>query len=131
MKEVFKTGDIKHHNFKVKVQDVAHFKKQAVHNVCATFTLAREIEWATRLFVLDMLEKGEEGIGTHLTIEHLSPALLGNDVNIEAEYIGIREREIICNYVAKIGERMVAKGTTGQKVLPKEKLAQIFDRLSD
>jgi predicted thioesterase len=131
MKEVFKKGDKKQHSFKVKSDDVAHFEQEAVHDVCATFTLAREIEWATRLFVLEMLEEGEQGIGTHLNIEHLSPALLGNTVLIEAEYNGIQEREILCSYIVKVNERLVAKGTTGQKVLQKEKLAKIFDKLSN
>lgn len=131
MKEIFKIGDKKYHSFKVKAQDVAHFEQQAVHDVCATFTLAREIEWATRLFVLEMLEEGEEGIGTHLNIEHLSPALLESDVDIEAEYAGVQKGEIICKYEVKVGERLVAIGTTGQKILLKEKLAKIFNRLSN
>ncbi|HET8858337.1 thioesterase family protein [Marivirga sp.] len=130
MKEIFKKGDKKYHNFQVKVKDVAHFEQQAVHDVCATFTLAREIEWATRLFVLEMVEQGEEGIGTHLHITHLSPALLGQKVNIEAEFEGIKEREIICSYLAKVDQRLIAKGTTGQKILPKESLNKIFDKLS-
>ncbi|WP_375581124.1 hypothetical protein ABWH96_09010 [Marivirga tractuosa] len=130
MKDIFKIGDKKLHNFKVKAQDVAHFEQQAVHDVCATFTLAREIEWATRLFVLEMLEEGEEGIGTHLNIEHQSPALVGDTVEIEAKYSGIKEREIICDYRAKVENRIVAVGTTGQKILRKEKLARFFDSLS-
>jgi predicted thioesterase len=130
MKNIFKNGDKKSHFFKVKRKDVAHFEQQAVHDVCATFTLAREIEWATRLFVLEMLEDGEEGIGTHLNIQHLSPAMLEETVDIEAVYIGIKEREIICEYVVKVGKRLIAKGTTGQKILQKEKLTKIFEQLS-
>ncbi|MGJ3235094.1 thioesterase family protein [Marivirga sp.] len=130
MKDVFKNGDRKSHFFKVKPKDVAHFEQQAVHDVCATFTLARELEWATRLFVLEMLEDGEEGIGTHLNIQHLSPAILGETVEIEAVYVGIKEREIICEYVAKVEKRLIAKGTTGQKILQKEKLTKIFEQLS-
>ncbi|ADR20074.1 hypothetical protein MATR_23190 [Marivirga tractuosa] len=130
MKEIFIKGDKKSHTFQVKAQDVAHFEQEAVHDVCATFTLAREIEWTTRLFVREMLEDGEEGIGTHLNIEHLSPALIGNDVEIEAEFSGIKDREIVCKYVVKVGERLVATGSTGQKILQKNKLAQLFDSLS-
>jgi len=130
MKDNFKIGDHKKHSFKVKAEDAAHFNEQAVHDVCATFTLAREIEWATRLFVLDMLEEGEEGIGTHLNIQHLSPALLGEIIEIEAIFAGFKEREIICDYMAKVGERLIAKGTTGQKILQKKKLDKIFDQLS-
>lgn len=130
MKDIFRKGDEKSHSFKVKARDVAHFEQQAVHDVCATFTLAREIEWATRLFVLDMLEAGEEGIGTHLNIKHLSPAFLNEEVEIKAIFVGIKEREIICDYVATVGERLIAKGTTGQKILQKEKLTKIFEQIS-
>jgi len=130
MKSVFRKGDIKRHSFIVTEKDVAHFEKQAVHDVCATFTLAREIEWATRLFVLDMLETGEEGIGTHLNIQHVAPALIGEEVNIIAEFNDIVDKEIICSYTAKVGDRIVSKGTTGQKILPKEKLNHIFNNLS-
>jgi predicted thioesterase len=131
MKERFKKGDKKYHKFQVKSQDIAHFEQEAVHDVCATFTLAREIEWTTRLFVLEMLEEGEQGIGTHLNIEHVSPALLGSEVVIEAEYDEFQKSEIVCKYVVKVKKRIVAKGTTGQKIFQKDKLTKIFDRFSE
>jgi len=130
MKDIFEVGDKKSHSFIVKSQDVAHFEEHPVHDVCATFTLAREIEWTTRLFVLEMLDKDEEGIGTHLNINHLAPALEGEEVNIEAAFDGIRDNEIICSYEALVEGRLIAKGTTGQKILEKEKLAAIFDKIS-
>ena len=121
MKKNFKKGDKKFHNFEVTDKDLAHFEKQAVHDVCATFTLAREIEWASRLFVLDMLEEGEEGIGTSLNIQHLSPAFLGEKVEIEADFLGIENREIICEFEFRVDKRLVATGTTGQKIILKKK----------
>ena len=51
------------------------FSGKVVHPVCATFALARDIEWTTRQFVLQMRDDDEEGIGTMLTIDHRSPAL--------------------------------------------------------
>ena len=121
MKKNFKKGDKKFHNFEVTDKDLAHFEKQAVHDVCATFTLAREIEWASRLFVLDMLEEGEEGIGTSLNIQHLSPAFLGEEVEIETGFLGIENREIICEFEVRVDKRLVATGTTGQKIILKKK----------
>jgi predicted thioesterase len=56
--------------------------------------------------------------------------MLEETVDIEAVYIGIKEREIICEYVVKVGKRLIAKGTTGQKILQKEKLTKIFEQLS-
>lgn len=129
MKEIFSRGDKKVHSFIVKAEDVAKFEKQAVHQVCATFTLAREVEWCTRLFVLDMLEENEEGIGTQLTIQHQSPALIGEQVIIEGYFDTIEKGEIICNYIAKVKGRQIATGKTGQRILPKEKINQIFDNV--
>ena len=39
-----------------------------VHTVLSTFALGRELEWAARLFVLEMKSVDEEGIGTELFI---------------------------------------------------------------
>jgi predicted thioesterase len=129
MKHIFKPDDIKTHNFRVEENDIVQFEQQFVHNVCATFTLAREIEWCTRLFVLDMLEKHEEGIGTKLIIEHQSPAVLGNEVLISGKLESVDKNEIMCSFVASVGDRIIASGETCQKILPKEKLQSIFSNL--
>jgi hypothetical protein len=61
-------------------EDCASFESGNVHPVYATFALGRDAEWACRLFVLEMKEAYEEGIGTFLTIHHKSPALVGSNV---------------------------------------------------
>ena len=80
MKQVFKPGDIKEYRSVVRAEDVAAFQGVVVHAVCSTFALARDIEWTTRQFVLDMLADDEEGIGTYLEIEHLGPAFVGEEI---------------------------------------------------
>ncbi|NNF22173.1 MAG: hypothetical protein HKN67_09535, partial [Saprospiraceae bacterium] len=77
-------GDKRIHSFKVTQDHYPSFQGKIVHKVCSTFVLAREIEWSTRLFVIDMLEESEEGIGTMLKIDHISPAFKGEKVNIES-----------------------------------------------
>jgi fluoroacetyl-CoA thioesterase len=77
VKNIFKPGDKKRLAYRVKREDVAAFQGEVVHPVCSTFTLAREVEWATRQFVLEMREPHEEGIGTQLVIDHKSPAFVG------------------------------------------------------
>jgi fluoroacetyl-CoA thioesterase len=131
MKLIFGVGDKKKHSFRVKNDDIAQFESGKVHDVCATFTLAREIEWATRLFVLEMKDIDEEGIGTSLSIEHKSPAIINEVVEILAEVKSIIKNELICSYEAKVGERVIATGQTGQKILKKDKLVQIFDKLKE
>ena len=131
MNRIFKSGDTKTYSFIVKDQDVAAFNGKSVHPVCATFTLAREIEWSTRLFVLDMLEEDEEGIGTLLEIEHRGPAFVGEEVIIRATVISFEGHELICSYVAATKKRRVAEGRTGQKILKKEKLEHIFREIRE
>lgn len=129
MKNTFVVGDKKHFSKTVLDTDTASFDSGEVHPVYATFALGRDAEWACRLFVLEMKEEHEEGIGAFLTIEHQSPALLGQKVDFEAEIIELSGNKINCKYTAKVGDRVVAIGTQGQKILPKQKLEHLFNSL--
>lgn len=122
-------GEKRIHHFTVTAHDTAQFAGKEVHPVCSTFVLAREAEWSGRLFVLDICTPEEEGIGSSLTINHISPALVGETITITATVIYFMAGELRCEYEAKVGERLVAKGQTGQHILPKSKIAQIFERL--
>jgi len=128
MKAIFKVGD------KIKIErlvdrdDVAAFTGEVVHKVCSTFALAREIEWSSRQFVLEMKEDDEEGIGTMLSIEHKSPVFIGETFEVIAEIESLNGNEIICTYEAKVGDRLIALGRTGQKVLKKEAINHIFSK---
>lgn len=77
-----------------------------------------------------MLEEDEEGIGTYLTVEHRSPALLGETVDIEAEITELNGNSIHCSYTAKVGDRVVATGTTGQKILKKDKVKRLIHSIT-
>jgi predicted thioesterase len=77
-----------------------------------------------------MKEDDEEGIGTFLSIEHQSPALINSQVIFTARVESISKNEIICSYEAKVGERLIAVGRQGQKILKKVKINQIFNSLS-
>lgn len=125
----FKAGDTKTFTHVVNEADIAKFSSGTVHNVYATFALGRDAEWASRQFVLEMKEEHEEGIGTMLTIEHQSPAMLGDKVVFEAIIEKLERNELICTYTAKVNERVIAIGTTGQKILKKEKLKALFAAL--
>jgi len=112
--------------FIVKDEDVAAFTTGVVHHVYSTFALARDAEWTTRQFVLEMKEIDEEGIGTMVSVTHHSPAFTGEEVIITGMIIRIQHHEIICSYEAKVGRRLVATGETGQKILKKEKFERLF-----
>ena len=126
MRQIFAIGDKKTHIFVVKQADVATFETGVVHHVCSTFALAREMEWSSRLFVLEMKEDEEEGIGTMLTIDHQSPAMVGDQVEIVASVVSIIAYELICNIRVTVGDRLIAEGQTGQKILKKAKIEQVF-----
>lgn len=131
MIEAFKIGDKKVFSRTVMSEDIASFESGAVHPVYATFALGRDVEWACRLFVLEMKEEHEEGIGTFLHIQHISPALLGQEVCIEATLEELKGNKVNCSFEVKVGDRLVAKGTQGQAILAKEKINQLFGSLKD
>lgn len=128
MKSVFKVGDQITIDKLVEKQDVAAFNGEVVHEVCSTFALAREIEWSSRQFVLQIKEEDEEGIGTMLTIDHKAPVFVGETFDVTAEIESIEGNEIICTYEARVGDRLIATGKTGQKVLKKEAINHIFSK---
>ena len=128
MRDIFKSGDTKTYTHTVTTNDVAAFHGEIVHPVCSTFALARDIEWSTRQFVLEMRDDDEEGIGTFLSIEHKAPAFVGETVNIEAAVENITGHELICSYIARVGNRVIAVGKTGQKILKREKLNQLLSK---
>ncbi|MFN5545209.1 MAG: thioesterase family protein [Bacteroidota bacterium] len=128
MKAPFKPGDKKTFVKQVTAADTAAFESGAVHPVYATFALGRDAEWVCRLFVLDMKDGDEEGIGTFLYINHHSPALLGQEVLFTATYKDLIENQLICTFEANISGRLIASGETGQKILKKVKLETIFNQ---
>lgn len=129
MHSKFHIGDFKTHSYLVQEKDTATFADGMVHPVFGTFALAREAEWASRLFVLEMKEEHEEGIGTFIELEHLSPALVGQDVEFLATVESNKNHELVCTIEAKVGDRIIARGRTGQKILPKSKLEKLFESL--
>ncbi len=131
MKNIFKPGDIKVHHYQVKPEDVAQFDTGLVHLICSTFALAREMEWSSRLFVLEMKEEHEEGIGTEVSVKHKTPAMIGEALVFQAKVVSFQNNELICEIQVKCNNRLVAEGSTGQKVLPKDKIKKIFSSLEE
>lgn len=126
MQQLFRPGDIKTFTRTVRAEDCAAFDSGPVHPVYATFALARDAEWCCRLFVLDMKEEDEEGIGTMIHVEHISPARAGATVTFTATVIRAEGHALLCRFEAHAGGRLVARGEQEQKVLKKSRLAQLF-----
>jgi len=125
----FATGDTKEYRHTVTEADKAVFPSGEVHAVYSTFSISRDAEWAGRLFVLEMKEADEEGIGTGITVTHHSPALIGQDVVFIATLAEVNKNEVVVDYTAHVGDRLIASGKTWQKILKKEKIERLFDGL--
>ncbi|MEJ8755686.1 hypothetical protein WG947_01650 [Pontibacter sp. H259] len=126
MTNPFQIGDTKVYHRLVTAADFARFDDGLVHAVCSTFSLAQAAEWAGRLFVLEMKESDEEGVGTFLIINHKSPAFEGETISVKAILSEVTGNNVICRFEAFVGDRLVADGETGQKILKKEKLAKVL-----
>jgi fluoroacetyl-CoA thioesterase len=130
MKNPPKPGEQRQYVVQVQPSDTATFASGQVHPVYATFAVARDAEWVCRLFVLEMKEADEEGIGTFVTVNHHSPALVGSQVQFTSTVESLQGNELICQWEAKVGERLLASGRQGQKILKKTKLDELFAALA-
>lgn len=127
MKNIFKKGDTKSFTKVIQPNEIAQFDSGTVHDVYSTFSIAKDAEWSGRLFVLEMKEEGEEGIGTSISVEHKGPAFVGQEVTFTATFQEINDKkEIITSFQAFVGNRLIAQGLQGQRILPKVKIDAIF-----
>lgn len=129
LKNNFQPGDIKQYETTVTDEKLARFDSGLVHPVYSTFALGKDAEWTCRLFVLEMKETGEEGVGSYLSIEHLYPAPLGSSVRFEASLESVKGNEIICTFEAFANGEMIARGRQGQKIIDKQKFDQLLQRI--
>ncbi len=119
MKNPFKPGDTKEYITKVTEEKLARFESGLVHPVYATFALAQDAEWCCRLFVLDMLEEGEEGIGTFVSVHHEAPAPLGATIRFVATLMYVKGNTVHCRYEAFFKNTRIAFGEQTQKIIHK------------
>lgn len=122
MRNPFQPGDLQTFERRVREQDLARFEAEGlVHPVYSSFALARDAEWTCRQFVLAMKEAGEEGVGSALSLRHVSPAPLGALVRIVARLEAVEGRAVHCSYRAYVGERLIAEGDQEQHILDAER----------
>jgi fluoroacetyl-CoA thioesterase len=89
-----------------------------VHPVYATYSMAKHFEEAGRKLLLRYLEVGEAGIGRSLSVEHLAPSRVGDDVRVTARCVALRGNRLTCECTAvDAGGRELGRGTTVQVVL--------------
>lgn len=137
MKNPFRPGDVQRTAIVVTEAMLARFAEGPggglIHPVLSTFSVAHEAEWCCRQFVLGMLEAGEQGVGSYVSVEHVSPAPLGARVTFTATLVAVEGNRIRCRYEAHAegpeGPRLIARGEQEQRILDAARFAQTIERL--
>ncbi len=105
------------HQFQVTEADRPVFDGQVVHDVCSTYALAREFEWAGRRVYLAARPAGTEAIGTQVEVIHKASAPLGATLDIEALPQTFEKGWLVVKATAHWAGKLIAEGTTTQKVI--------------
>ena len=113
-------------SFTVAPEMCPAFDGEIVHQVCSTWEIVHFMEMAGRKVLMDFLDAGEEGVGSHASCDHMGPAPVGTTVRVVATVADVNERELVCDCAAFRGDRMIATGKTVQKVFPRETLERIL-----
>ena len=65
------------------------FDGVVVHRVYSTWSVAHHFELAARKVLVDFLEAHEEGIGSHVSVDHLAPCPVGGEGRVEARLVEV------------------------------------------
>jgi fluoroacetyl-CoA thioesterase len=101
----------------VTAADVAAFADGVVHRVYGTAAMVRDMEYAARLVLLDLLEPGEEGVGAEVWCRHLAPVPVGATVELVATAEAQAPRRLVCGVQARHDGRLVGEGRVTQVVV--------------
>ena len=99
-----------------------------LHRLYSTWALAHHMELAARKVLAPHLEAHEEGIGSHLSIDHLAPTSVGKTVRVVATCTELNASKVVCELIAYEGERVVGRGKQVQRVFPKEVIQSLIER---
>lgn len=131
MKPGFEPGIVREVEITVTEAMCPAFDGRVVHRCYSTWSAAHHMEIAARKVLVDFLEDGEEGVGAHVSVDHLAPCGVGKTVRIRAELIEIirdHHTRVICDVSAYEGQRLLARGKQVQVVMDKEKLKRLIER---
>ncbi len=107
------------------------FDGVVVHPCCSTWSVAHHFELAARKVLADFLEDHEEGIGAHVSVDHLAPCPVGRTIRVRAELTEVaadRHLRVVCELTAYDGGRLLASGRQVQIVMNKEHLKRYIER---
>jgi len=133
MKPTLKIGNTAEITVTVTEDMCPAFDGVVVHRVYSTWSMAHHMELAARLVLAPHLEEHEEGIGSHLSIDHVTPTPVGHRVRLHATATELEETTLVCEIIAYHvhadgREVVVGRGRQVQRVLPKLKLKALIER---
>ena len=131
MKPGFEPGIVREVCVEVTEDMCPAFNGVVVHRCYSTWSAAHHFELAARKVLVDYLDDDEEGVGSHLSIDHLAPCPVGRVVRVRAELTGVardHHTRVTCDLQAFDGDRMLARGRQIQVVMNKEHLRKYIER---
>jgi len=105
------------------------FDGVVVHRVCSTWDMAHHMEVAARKVLAPHLDDDEEGIGSHLSIDHVAPAPVGSTISVRAEAVEVDGSTLVCTVEARDANDTTAVLATGrqvQRILPRRTIQDIM-----
>ncbi len=124
MKPGFEPGIVKSMDVVVTGDMCPAFDGVVVHRVYSTWSMVEHMELAARRVLVDFLDEDEEGVGAHVSVDHLSAAIVGTTVTVRAELTEVRHHRVVCEVSARVGDRLLGIGRQVQVVMKKDKLAK-------
>ena len=128
MESTLKVGNTTTHTFLVTKEMQPRFADVIIHPVCSTWDMAHQFEIVARKSLEPHLSEGEEGIGSFLSIEHRSPAPIGENVHLEAVVTECYVSSLVCTITARIGSRVCASGKQIQRILPSTTIHELIKK---
>jgi predicted thioesterase len=95
--------------------------------------MAHHMEVAARKVLEAHLDEDEEGIGSHLSIDHVAPAPVGNTISVCATAIEVDASTLVCTVEARDAahqQTVLATGRQVQRILPRTTLNDIMEQAS-
>lgn len=133
MKPGFEPGLVREVEITVTEAMCPSFDGVVVHRCYSTWSVVHHMEIAARRVLVDFLEEHEEGIGSHVSVDHLAPCKVGKTVKVVAKLVEViqdHHTKVICDVSAFDGQRLLAKGKQIQIVMNKDILKRIIDERS-
>ena len=76
------------------------------------------------LILSDMLEAGNDTVGTHVDVYHRAAAPMGSTVKFQAELTGVDRRRARFNVKALLGDTIVGEGTHERAIIDVKKFKE-------